>query len=149
MSAFDPNKVHFSDFKMLKGQVETPGNMELPADLQFVSEYHVSMGLGTANKLIRVDLGVEIKAQSPSAPIEHVQGSFLFAFAYFVENIDDLVQNPNTETPELDYNLSVALAGITYSTVRGILMTRLQGTLLEKFIMPVVNPAELLGKANA
>lgn len=133
---------------MLRGQVETPGSMDLPPDLQFASEYHLSIGLGTDNKLIRVDLGVEIKAISPTTEMVPVQGSFLFAFAYQIENINELVHNAASEAPQLDYNLSIALAGITYSTVRGILMTRLQGTLLEKFIMPVVNPAELLGKGQ-
>lgn len=145
-SLFDPTKVHFSDFKMLKGQVETPAGLELPADLQFLSDYALSMGLSADNELLRVDLAVEIKAESPTAEMPAIQGSFHFAFLYQIENLDELVQLADAKAPQLDYNLSVALAGITYSTVRGMLMTRLQSTLLEKFIMPVVNPADLLGK---
>lgn len=145
-SLFDPTKVHFSDFKMLKGQVETPAGLELPAALLFLSDYHLSMGLSADNELMRVDLAVEIKAESPTSEMPAIQGSFHFAFLYQIENLDELVQLADAKAPQLDYNLSVALAGITYSTVRGMLMTRLQGTLLEKFIMPVVNPADLLGK---
>jgi hypothetical protein len=145
---FDPNKVHFSDFKMLKGQVETPSGMEIPSDLQFLSEFSLSIGLGTGNQSMRVDLGVEIKVDAASAEVTPIRGSFLFAFVYQIENIDELVQFSESEAPQLDYHLSVALAGITYSTVRGILMTRLQGTLLERFIMPVINPADLINNGK-
>lgn len=148
MSAFDPNKVKIRDYKMLKGQVETPENLAMPTELEYDSEFLLSLGLHAADKLMRVDLGVEIVARSSSKVELPIKGSFLFVFVYEIENFNELVEFTEAAVPKVNSSLSVALAGITYSTVRGILMTRLQGTLLEKFIMPVVNPAELLGKGQ-
>jgi hypothetical protein len=45
-------------------------------------------------------------------------------------------------------SLGNALASITYSTSRGILMTRFQGTALSDFILPVINPNNLLEKGS-
>jgi hypothetical protein len=42
--------------------------------------------------------------------------------------------------------LGNALASITYSTTRGILMTGFQGTALCNFILPVKDPDELLNQ---
>jgi hypothetical protein len=149
MSAFNPNKVQIRDFKMLKGQVETPEHLEMPTELAFDSEFHLSLGLHAADKLMRVDLGVEIVARSSSTAESPIKGSFLFVFVYEIENFSELVEFSEAAVPKVNASLSVALAGITYSTVRGILMTRLQGTLLEKFIMPVINPADLLGNISS
>ena len=44
----------------------------------------------------------------------------------------------------IDANLGNALASISYATSRGILMTRFQGTALEDFILPVIDPNDLL-----
>ena len=45
---------------------------------------------------------------------------------------------------ELDPGLGNALSSITYSTARGVLLTRLQGTALQNFVLPVINPNKLL-----
>jgi hypothetical protein len=44
----------------------------------------------------------------------------------------------------LDPDLGNALSAITYSTARGILLTRLQGTAFQDFILPIINPNNLL-----
>ncbi|MNY64312.1 hypothetical protein D3C86_2014030 [compost metagenome] len=50
------------------------------------------------------------------------------------------------ETITIHPALGNALASITYSTSRGILMTRFQGTVLSDFILPVIDPNSLLEK---
>jgi hypothetical protein len=60
-------------------------------------------------------------------------------------NLSDLVKIiDKTEQLEVNNGLANALASMTYSTSRGVLLTRLQRTALEAFILPVIDPNELL-----
>lgn len=62
-----------------------------------------------------------------------------------VDNLEELAPlNKNQAAVELHSTLANAVASISYSTSRGILLTRLQGTALQKFILPVIDPMSLL-----
>jgi hypothetical protein len=45
---------------------------------------------------------------------------------------------------EIHSGLANAIASISYSTARGIILSRFQGTALREFILPVIDPNSLL-----
>ncbi|GAO27720.1 hypothetical protein JCM15548_14569 [Geofilum rubicundum JCM 15548] len=45
---------------------------------------------------------------------------------------------------DLHPDLGNALSSVTYSTSRGILLTKMQGTALQNFVLPIINPNKLL-----
>jgi len=52
--------------------------------------------------------------------------------------------------PELDFLMGATLAAIALSSVRGIILTRTQGTPFDGFILPIIDPKQLIlpeGKA--
>jgi len=58
-----------------------------------------------------------------------------------VENLDEFLVNKKQEAPvEIDINLMGTLMGIVYSTSRGIIMQRTQGTILNGVILSVIDP---------
>lgn len=62
-----------------------------------------------------------------------------------VENMDDFIdQAEKPEDTVMDYMLMATLVGIAYSTVRGIIFTRTQGTSLNTVILPVVDPKKII-----
>jgi hypothetical protein len=67
-------------------------------------------------------------------------------FIYHVENLNDLAKPDDKNLIELHPGLAKALSSVTYSTSRGILLTRLQGTALQNFVLPIINPNTLLHK---
>lgn len=141
-----PEKIEIFDFKIIKGQIESPFEF----DNSKVNGHDFSLSFDTAmnieKKLVKADFTVSIKTKSDIDVPEEAEGNFHFVFIFHVGNMDDLVDKSAENDKELkvDSSLGNALASITYSTSRGILMTRFQGTSLENFILPVINPNDLL-----
>ena len=85
---------------------------------------------------------VETKSEKQDG--EEAIGAFSFVFVFHVDNIEELTKLEEDNTVTISPALGNALAAITYSTSRGILMTRFQGTALNNFILPVINPNKLI-----
>ena len=116
--------------------------MGLVTDHSFTVDLDMAFNLD--EKLIRSDFKVKIETESKNE--KEATGEFKFVFLFEVENLDDLAFEDEKDSSNLiiDSGLSNAIASISYSTSRGILMTRFNGTALENFILPVIDPNELV-----
>ncbi len=83
-----------------------------------------------------------VNTESQDKDSDTARGLFELNFVYHIENLSELVEQKDQQVT-IDAGLSNALASITYSTTRGILMTRFQGTSLANFILPVIDPNRL------
>ncbi|MEZ4850575.1 MAG: hypothetical protein R3B93_18565 [Bacteroidia bacterium] len=142
-SLLEPQKIHLVNFKIIRGQIESPFgfDQEKIEDYSFMVDFDMAFNL--EEKLVKADFSVEIKTVSAEEQDEEAFGLFSFVFIYEVENLEDLAEAKN-DGIEVQGGLGNALASITYSTSRGVLMTRFQGTELESFILPVIDPNNLL-----
>lgn len=141
-----PKKIEIVDFKIIKGQINSPFNFneENVAGHNFNVDFE--LGFNLEDKLIKADFSVNVETKSDDENIEEAIGNFSFVYIYYVDNIDELTTLEMDETITIHPALGNALASITYSTSRGILMTRFQGTVLSDFILPVIDPNSLLEK---
>jgi len=140
----DPSLIEILDFNIIKGEIDSPFTFDKDLVNDFNLDIDFNMGFNLEQKVIRADLMVDIKTQSSEEQEEEAAGHFDFTFVYTVHNLEQLA-NKNKEGEILMHGyLGNALASITYSTSRGILMTRFQGTALQNFILPVINPNDLL-----
>ena len=57
---------------------------------------------------------------------------------------DFISYEENKEDYTIDSQLGATIAGISYSTARGIVLERTNGTYFNGVILPVLNPRELL-----
>ncbi|WP_143960171.1 hypothetical protein [Litoribacter populi] len=141
---FDPEKISIIDFKMVKGQVEVPEEF----DTANVEGHHLDnslqFGFNLNEKLVKADFTIEIKTESKDKKAKEATGNFHLVFIYQVENIHDLAKPDDNNLIELHPGLANALSSVTYSTSRGVLLTRLQGTALQTFVLPIINPSSLL-----
>ncbi|MCF1420434.1 hypothetical protein [Mangrovimonas futianensis] len=144
-----PEKINIIDFKIIKGLISSPFEF----DSSLIKGHDFSLGFETALNIeenkIKADFKVSIKTQSEKNEVEEATGDFHFVFLFYVENMQDLIFEINdskgkSKNVQVDASLGNALASITYSTSRGILMTRFQGTSLDSFILPVINPNDLI-----
>jgi hypothetical protein len=106
------------------------------------------LGFNLDDKLVKADFSINVETKSKQADIEEAVGTFSFVYVFYVENIEELTTLEKDQTVTLHPSLGNALASITYSTSRGILMSRFQGTALSDFILPVINPNNLLEKGS-
>jgi hypothetical protein len=143
---FNPDLMSIVNFKCLKGQVDANEDF----DLLKITGYHVESSLKLAfnlnDKLIKTDFFVEIKSDSKGANTTEAIGSFHLVYIFNILNLEQLAKPNKQDVIELDPLLANALSSITYSTSRGILLGRLQGTALGNFILPVLNPSKLLSR---
>lgn len=139
-----PEKILIVDFKIIKGQINSPFDFEQTKVKGHNYTVKLELGFNLVDKLIRADFTVHVVAVSENEDMEEATGEFSFVYVFQIENIDELTKLEPDNTVILNPSLGNALASISYSTSRGILMTRFQGTALSSFILPVINPNNLL-----
>lgn len=141
---FDPEKLSIIEFKFIKEQVDTPEDFINDKVDGHKLENSLQLAFNLEEKLVKADFTVEIKTESKGLSLKETTGSFHLVFIYRVENLEELAKPDKNNLLDLNPTFGNALSSITYSTSRGILLTRLQGTALENFILPIINPNKLL-----
>lgn len=143
-----PEKIEIVDFKIIKGQINSPFDFEKEKVAGHTFNVDFELGFNLEDKLVKADFSVNVETKSNQDTIEEAIGNFSFVYVFYVDNIKELTTLEKDETITIHPALGNALASITYSTSRGILMTRFQGTVLNDFILPVINPNDLLEKGS-
>jgi hypothetical protein len=141
---FDPEKITLSDFKMIKGQVDTPENFDITKVVGHQLDNALKLVFNLQDKLAKADFTISIKTDSKGENESEASGNFHLIFIYHVENLEELAVPEKNNRLNLNPGLANALSSVTYSTSRGILLTRLQGTALQNFVLPIINPSKLI-----
>lgn len=140
---FSPEKIMLTEFKLLREQLNVPEFFDSASSTGFHIDNSLQLGFSLADKLVKVDFSIEIKTASKGRLTEEAVASFLFVFIYTIDNLEELAKPDKKKIIAIDPELGNALSSITYSTARGILLMRLQGTALQHFVLPVINPNTL------
>ena len=141
---FDPEKITLSDFKMIKVQVDTPENFDITKVVGHQLDNSLKLVFNLQDKLAKADFTISIKTDSKGENESEASGNFHLIFIYHVENLEELAVPEKNNRLNLNPGLANALSSVTYSTSRGILLTRLQGTALQNFVLPIINPSKLI-----
>jgi hypothetical protein len=143
-NVFDPEKILLTDFKMIKGQIETPEDFDISKVVRHKLDNSLQFSFNLDDKLAKVDFTVSLKTDSKGENDTEATGDFHLIFIYRIENLEELAEPETNNRLKLNPALANALSSITYSTSRGILLIRLQGTALQNFVLPVINPNKLV-----
>jgi hypothetical protein len=143
-NVFDPEKITLVDFKMIKGQVDTPEIFDVNKVVGHQLDNSLQLGFNLDDKLAKADFTVSLKTDSKGENESEATGNFHLIFIYQIENLEELAIPEKNKRLNLNPSLANALSSVTYSTSRGILLTRLQGTALQNFVLPIINPNKLL-----
>lgn len=140
-SKFNPDLIRLGDVNVCKGAIDSPFGFKANEDTRFMADISFDMGLNLEDNLVKCDLDIHVESSEVNDKL--VKGSFTLEFIYEVENLNDLARLEK-DYVDVDDALSLSLASISYSTARGILLTRFQGTGLQQFILPIVKPQNIL-----
>ncbi len=146
-SIFDPEKITLIDFKMIKGQVDTPENFDISKVVGHQLDNSLQLVFNLDDKLAKADFTVSLKTDSKGENESEATGNFHLIFIYRIENLEQLTTPEKNKRLNLNPGLANTLSSVTYSTSRGILLTRLHGTALQNFVLPIIDPNKLL-KSN-
>ncbi|MEP0264216.1 hypothetical protein [Dokdonia sp.] len=144
LNKFDPTELDIIEHKIVQGHIESP--FEFDSDL--IENYKTDMSFNASfvieKKLVKAYMGFVIQTNSESDQKES-NAEFDFVYVFRVGNIEELLTTEEDgEINDLELTLLTAIAAISFSTSRGILMTRLQGTVMKDYILPVIDPKKLL-----
>lgn len=141
---FDPEKLYIVEIKLVSGQIETPDDfvMELVQNYDIENTLEISFSL--EQKLVKVDFSIRLETNSKGDNKAESIGRYHFVFIYRVDNIEELTSIESDGLVGVDANLASAISAVSYSTARGILLSRMQGTAFQQFILPIINPTKLL-----
>lgn len=141
---FDAEKLSIDEFKIIKGDIEASFDFDSNKIINYKTDMSFDVSFNLDAKMIKADIGFMIETNSDNAQDE-VRANFDFVYVIHVENLENLVTlNKKKEIKNIENDLVISIAAITYSTSRGILMTRLQGTAMEDYILPIIQPTNLL-----
>jgi hypothetical protein len=141
---FDPEKIILNELKMIKFHIDTSDSFDQGGVTGFQWDNSLLLSFDLIDELARADFNITIQSKSKLLNQTESVGHFHFQFIYQIENLKELAIAAKKERLEVNTALSNALASITYSTARGIIFSRLQGTALQNFILPVINTNNLV-----
>lgn len=146
----EPEKIEMVSLKTLKGNIDGPSEVDPKTIRNHKYVFVVGIGVNPEEKVVGIQLEVKITALGMGGKELNVYGSYTHDIVFRVENLDDFIDVPEDENepPEIDILMSATLTGIAFSTVRGIIFSRTQGTSLGKVILPVIDPKKLAASSE-
>lgn len=89
-------------------------------------------------------LQVNLNAKDQSNELIGITAEYKIEFIIQVDNLEEYKVDNEDGSHSYHPMLGGTLVSIVYSTARGIIISRTQGTLLEGVILPVIDPIKLL-----
>jgi len=153
MNRIKPDKIHLVGVNIFKSNLNaTQEYLDNPIAVEEINVgYSQESGISVEEKRVRVRLEIQLNGIDNEAKEIGLTAEYGIEFQYVVDNIEDFLVDPDTieddleeETPLISGVLGGTIMGITYSTARGIILERTQGTFFDGVILPVINPNTLI-----
>jgi hypothetical protein len=139
----DVDKIHYLyirdiSFDYLRHRSHSPREEQV---IQF--RIDIEKNISEEDKAVILQFTIQLKTLDDSD--QEVIGSYTSENAFKVDNLEDFIKKDNGFF-EVDDQLNNMLTGLAYSTIRGIILQKFQGTLFSDFLLPVVKQVDLTGK---
>lgn len=143
-NVFKADKLSIVDFKITKGLIDVEFDFNVKSIKDFETDMTFDVTFDTEHKSLKADMGFTIITNSEGKATEEAKAEFNFVYIYNLDNFDELIEFDKGSLSSINEHLMPSVAAISFSTSRGILMTRLQGTAMKDYILPIINPDDLL-----
>ena len=147
MKQIDASKIEIVQIKTLKGNIDAAEDASSDMVESYAFDFELGTGLNLEDKLVGLKLIIGITALAANDQPLNIKGSYTHEIIFRVDNLEEFVEKKDN-IGVIDGAMGGTLVGIAYSTVRGIIFTRTQGTSLGAVILPVINPAGLMENNN-
>lgn len=141
----EPEKITIREFRLIKGQIDSPFDFRISDIKSFDYDVDLKTSFNLDEGLVKADFIITVSSISQE-PTQEATCTYHFVFLFHVAELKDHAQLTTEGIMDWNPYLANAIASITYSTSRGILMSRFQGTVMKDFILPVVDPNGLFDK---
>ncbi|MFT3946154.1 MAG: hypothetical protein QM763_04190 [Agriterribacter sp.] len=142
-NVFDIELINLEDINISAASIENKTEFTALDSTSYSHDvdYRFKFGVNKSQKKIRAIFECKIFTFNNLREKIEVEGNFDIAYVFLIKNFDDLINV--SEHLELEDNLVLSIANIIYSTSRGIIYTRCQGTILNNVILPILSTKKL------
>lgn len=140
-----PELIKIVQVKILKSVVTTtteylekpikPGNVRVSISQNSAFNFEL--------KNVRIRLEIRLDGVDNQDKLIGIQGDFGLEYHFHVDNLEAFTEEVEG-IKKVSSSLGTTLISIAYSTARGIVIERTQGTFLNGIILPVIDPKEVL-----
>ncbi len=136
----DPNKIHLLFIEEVQVVID-----ELPESINAYSDVNTSIAHRSGYNLeeSKFFLGIQLNA-SLSNDEDEFQMKFRFNFHFRIDNLKEMYSINRNGSPVFARPFVATLAGISYSTLRGIVFERVRVNSSWNVLLPVINPNTIL-----
>lgn len=142
---FNPEKLRIDKIDILKMNVSSE-SAEYPIDIrqfEIFTDQEARIGFNSEIKSAKVTLNYNIIPTKDGEKFETLGANIVIDFYISIENYGELIKEQNDQL-DVDNHLIVNLVAVSFSTGRGIIYAKLHSTHLEKVILPVIDPKNLI-----
>ena len=139
-----PDQIHLLSVKILKGNLSAEDSIDEQEgkEVSFTSDYKIQLGTSIEGNAVRIVFTIILACLNNKKEFI-ASAEYTIEFIFTIQDLQEFIDQ-SKDPFIMDNHLVCTLLAIVYSTTRGIVLTRTQGTIMEGIIMPVVNPTTLL-----
>ncbi len=144
-SKVDPTKIILEGIGIMRAAID-PTDDYIAAPVEPVTttwNCTTAWNVDHKTSAIMFSLRVDLKGLDKKSKEIGLNGYYELGFRFKVVNLKELTQKTK-DGDAVDMHLLATIAGIAYSTTRGIVMDRTAGTYFNGVILPVIDPKQLL-----
>jgi len=141
----EPEKIHLNEVRLLQSHFGTSDQFLTNPVIPNRTNVQIGQnsGIDLKTNAYGVKLDIILSALDEKGQEIGLNARYTIHFGFIVDNLADFVKVEGTNT-DIDIRLGATVIGIAYSTARGIVLERTQGSFFNGAILPVLNPANIL-----
>ncbi|UII19275.1 hypothetical protein [Fulvivirga ligni] len=142
----EPEKIHLLGIRVLKSVFEADVSLiDSPQPIEkFNAGYRSESGFNLKENYQLFRLFIKIQGLDDDKSVK-IRAEYHIEFHFSIDNLSDFVTHEkNGDGFSVSSMLGATIAGISYSTARGMILDRTQTTDFNGVLLPVINPQKLL-----
>ncbi len=142
--AVDPQQLHLLDYHFFRSEFQSSDEyIQNPVELATANiSSHCKYGSKLEDEVIGILVNASFQGVGENEEELGITAEFSIEFIFLVKNLPEFLTEDD-QTQSISGILLTTLAGIAYSTSRGVIREKLNGTPFRDLLLPVVDPAEL------
>ena len=141
-----PEKIHIQRIKILAGNITSDPSIKDESVENYNVQYAIDDGFNSESKTFRFVLSTRIDALGKEDVDIGISAEYQIEYIFYVENLEYyLIRDDDKVEQFVIHDILIhALLGMVYSTSRGIILGRTQGTSMDGVILPVIDTRALM-----
>lgn len=144
-TSVDSKLIHLQDIRILHSEISCEDHSLNCTER--LDGYNIGIGqstkLNVGHHRVQIILKISVVGIDNEKKPVGANGIFLMRYQFQVDNLEDLTTTQD-DMIKVDRLLGITLLSIAYSTTRGLIFDRTQGTFLKSLVLPIIDPASIL-----